>query len=108
MTNFFPDGFQPDTPRTTLRIALRRNQSDGGKRQPVLKGYVLVRVEQARQILAACEAESDNAVFLNVALWDDQTDPKYPLTGSVSTSHFNPNAEAEKLERKDLPKSVWY
>lgn len=107
--SMFPEGFVPEQTKTTLRIALRRTPPSGAKRTPTLSGYVIMRVEQARTILELCESQPDKVAFLNVALWDNSTDPKYPLTGNISTRMHTPaQEEGEKLERKDLPPSLWY
>ncbi|UTQ79797.1 hypothetical protein [Plectonema phage JingP1] len=105
----FPEGFKPESTRVSLRIALRRNPTAGVNRSPVLKGYVLVRLEQAKALVKLCEDSEDGSAFLDVGLWDDNTDTKFQLTGNVSVRNHDPNAELDAdTAKRELPKSVWY
>lgn len=107
----FDANFKPEpVERQSMRIALKRNANAGGK-NPVLKGYVILRLAQAEQLVEQCKAAEDGVVFLDVALWDGQ-DPeaKHPLAGNVSTRSFNRDkAEAEAAALNDKPSpSIWY
>lgn len=112
--SMFPTNFTPEPiERVALRIAIKRNPKAGVGRNPTIKGYVIVRTEQARQILAACEAKDDGVIFLDVALWDDH-DPeaKYPMAGNIATRHHDRDkAEREAAEAAEAEaprKSIWY
>lgn len=101
-----PDDYAP--PQTSMRIALRRNDSTNSK-APKLVGYVLTNRRQLEEVLADCP-ESDS-MFLRVALWDArQPDAKYPLDGTVGVNSYKPTPEdTGEVSPPAKPEvSAWY
>lgn len=103
--SLLPENFQVERLRLTIKLKANIQTKPS---HPALKGFIVARTDQLRQMLATAEASGEDVVFFDVALWE-RKDDDYLYTGNVNESVKRVQYDtAEKPKATEAPRSEWY
>lgn len=101
----FPDDYTPPK-KARMTIKVKQGNLDNAK-GPALKGFVALDLATARDLVAYLEAQADQVVFLDVAMWEPRNDPDWYYSGGVELRQYDPSQRKQK-ESSDAGSTDWY